>query len=99
MGWGFRVTCPDCLHEWEGTETTYRFGPWSALEHPAIDDAFRSWFCPRCYFLLRLPRTIERNVWRTWYSAFQKGPDADYPFLTDIAASRRVRRARPLNSR
>ena len=85
MGWGFRVTCPDCRHEWEGTEMRYRFGPWSTLEYPAIDEGFRSWFCPRCYFRLYIPRTIERNVWRKWHAAFLAGPDAGYPFLRDVA--------------
>ena len=66
MGWSFRVTCPDCLHEWEGIRTSCRLGRWSELDDPGIDDGFRSWFCPRCYFLLRIPRTSERNVWRKW---------------------------------
>lgn len=85
MGWGFRVTCPDCCHEWEGIQTSYRFGPWSMLEHPTIDDGFRSWFCPRCYYLLYLPRSIERNVWRRWYAEFLTGPDAESPFLKETA--------------
>jgi hypothetical protein len=48
MGWSFRVTCPDCVHGWEGIQTSYRIGYWSELSDPAIDDGFRSWFCPRC---------------------------------------------------
>ena len=32
MGWGLRVSCPDCRHEWEGVETTFRFGLWSTIE-------------------------------------------------------------------
>jgi hypothetical protein len=86
MGWGFRVTCPDCGREWEGVQTSYRFGPWSSLEHAAIGDDFRSWFCPRCFFRVHIPRAIERNVWRRWYAAFLAGPDAGYPFLRDLAA-------------
>jgi hypothetical protein len=85
MGWSFCVTCPDCRHEWRGIETSFRFGPWSTLEYLSIDEGFRSWFCPRCYYLLHLPRTIERNVWRKWYAAFLAGPDAEYAFLCDIA--------------
>ena len=23
MGWSFRVTCPDCLHGWQGIQTSY----------------------------------------------------------------------------
>ena len=87
MGWGFRVTCPDCRRDWEGTETRYRFGPWSRLEYPAVADGFRSWFCPRCYVRLDLPRTIERNVWRRWYATFLAGPDAEFAFLRDVAAT------------
>ncbi len=86
MGWGFPVTCPDCGREWAGVETSFRFGPWSALEYPAIDDGFRSWFCPRCYFRLYIPRTIERNVWRRWYSAFLAEARNAYPFLRGVAA-------------
>ena len=47
MGWSFRVTCPDCRHVWEGIQTSYRFGYWSELADPAIDDGICSWFCPR----------------------------------------------------
>src|SRR5262245_46819179 len=85
MGWGFRVTCPDCGHEWTGVETSFRFGPWSRLEYPAVGDGFRSWFCPRCYYRLYIPRSIERNVWRKWYARFLAGLDAEYAFLRDVA--------------
>lgn len=86
MGWGFRVEFPDCGREWEGVETSFRFGRWSSLEYPAIDDGFRSWFCPRYYFRIYVPRTIKRNVWRRWYEAFLAGSDGGYPFLLGLAA-------------
>lgn len=86
MGWGFRVTCPDCGHEWSGVETSYRFGPSTSSEEAAAGGGFRSWFCPRCYYRVYIPRRIERNVWRKWYAAFQAGPDAEYQFLRKVAA-------------
>jgi hypothetical protein len=86
MGWGFRVRCPDCSREWAGIQTSFRFGRWSSLEDPAIDDGFRSWFCPRCHFRMYTPRTIERNVWRRWYAAFLAGNNDGYPFLRAVAA-------------
>ena len=86
MGWSFRVRCPDCGREWQGVQTSYRFGPRSSPEYPAIGDDYRSWFCPRCYFRVHLPRAIERKVWRRWYASFLAGPDAGYPFLRDLAA-------------
>jgi hypothetical protein len=88
MGWGFRATCPDCGGEWEGVETSFRFGPWFREDYPAIDDGFRSWFCPRCYFRIYIPRTIERNVWRRWYAAFLALAESEdgYQFLRGVAA-------------
>jgi DNA-directed RNA polymerase subunit RPC12/RpoP len=86
MGLGFDVTCPDCGREWNGAETYFRFGPWSLLEYPAIDDGFRSWFCPRCNFRIYIPRTIERSVWHRWYAAFLNGPDGGDPFLRSVGA-------------
>ncbi len=59
MGRGFRVSCPDCRHEWEGIETSFRFGSWSTFEHPNIHDGFRAWFCPRCYWIPQ--RTIRSS--------------------------------------
>ena len=84
MGWGFRVTCPDCRHEWEGVETHCLLGPSSLLRGPDPAGAVRSWFCPRCYFRLVIPRVIGREAWATWYEAFLAGPAA-YPFLRDVA--------------
>jgi hypothetical protein len=89
LGWGFRATCPDCGREWEGVETSFRFGPWSRLESPGIHDGFYSWFCPRCYFRIYIPRTIERTVWRRWYAHFLAAlaePEDGYPFLRGVAA-------------
>ena len=87
MGWGFRITCPDCGHEWEGVETSFRFGPWFREDYPEINDGFRSWFCPRCYFRIYVPRTIERNVWRRWYADFLALAESEggYPFLGGVA--------------
>ena len=81
MGLYCPVSCPDCDREWNGLETSFRFGPWSLLEYPAIDDGFRSWFCPRCNFRIYFPRTIERSVWRRWYEAILNGPDGGDAFL------------------
>jgi hypothetical protein len=86
MGWGFRVSCSDCNHEWEGIETSFRFGSWSTFEHPNIHDGFRAWFCPRCYFRLYVPPSIERIVWRRWYARFLKGCEDGSAFLRGVAA-------------
>jgi hypothetical protein len=85
MGWGFRVTCPDCGREWADVQTSYRIGPWSETENSATAGS-RSWFCPRCYFRLYLPRAIEQDVWRNWYEAFLVSPDAEFPFLRKVTA-------------
>lgn len=85
MGWGFRVTCPDCGHGWEGVETRRFLGPGSMLKRPDAAEVLRSWFCPRCYFRLILPRTIERDLWRKYYAAFLASGLAAYPFLRDVA--------------
>src|SRR2546423_616514 len=85
MGWGFRVTCPDCRYEWEGIETMYLLGPWSMVRDPAITHVLRAWFCPRCYSHLYVPRCLERDIWKGWYAAFLAGPGAVYPFLRNVA--------------
>jgi hypothetical protein len=87
MGAGFHVSCPACHHKWGGVELSFQFGPRSLLESSDIDDLFRSWFCPRCYFRLYIPGTIERNMWRTWYSRILAGVDGQYTFLREVAAS------------
>jgi hypothetical protein len=86
MGWIFRANCPDCRHEWEGACTSYCVGRWSEQAESSIDDSFRSWFCPRCFFLLHIPRAIERNVWQKWRKTFLGAPDAQSKFLTDVVA-------------
>jgi hypothetical protein len=85
MGWIFRANCPDCRHEWEGACTSYRVGRWSEAES-SIDEAFRSWLCPRCYLVLHIPRAIERNVWQKWRKTFLGAPDAKSKFLTNVVA-------------
>ena len=77
MGWCFEAMCPDCGHAWEGVQTSYRLGSRPVLERPSIGEEFQSRFCPRCYYRLYIPRSIERNVWRRWLAAFRAGPDAD----------------------
>ena len=86
MGWGFRVSCPDCHHEWEGIETSFCFGSWSTFEHPNIHDGFRAWFCPRRYFRLYIPHTFQRNVWRRWYARILTDYDDGCTFLRGVAA-------------
>jgi hypothetical protein len=63
MAWGFRVTCQDCRHEWEGIEASWRIGPSFCMD-PGNS---QSLFCPRCYLRVYLPRVIARDTWRWWY--------------------------------
>jgi len=81
VAWGFRVSCSDCGHEWEGLEVTFRIGPWSALEPGNA----QSRFCPRCYYRLRLPRTVERSNWQRWYKEFLASSEAQVSFFRQIA--------------
>jgi DNA-directed RNA polymerase subunit RPC12/RpoP len=81
VAWGFRIACPDCRHTWEGIVVTSEIGLWSALE----PDNHQSLFCPRCYYRLYLPRTIDRASWRKWYKDFLNSKRAQLPFFRQIA--------------
>ncbi len=60
MAWGFRVTCQDCRHEWEGIEASWHIGPSLCID-PGNSQSF---LCPRCYLRVHLPRLIARATWR-----------------------------------
>ena len=81
MAWGFRIACPDCRHEWEGIEVAFLMGPLSTSEPGNT----QSRFCPRCYYRLLLPRTIDRASWRRWYKDFLTSDVAQVPFFRQIA--------------
>ncbi len=86
MGWGFRVTCPDCHHEWEGIEISARLGPWLIGKASISQPPSREWFCPRCYLRLYLPREIDRSAWRRWHEEFLASVSPPCPFLREVAA-------------
>ncbi len=77
MAWGFRVTCSDCLHKWEGISMSLWFGPHVVLEA----DEMQSLFCPRCYQRLCFPRTLERRTWQRWREHFLLREEAKSSFL------------------
>jgi hypothetical protein len=82
MAWGFRVTCSDCLHQWEGISMSLWFGPHVVLEA----DEMQSLFCPRCYQRLCFPRTLERRTWQRWREHFLSREEEKSSFLRSLVA-------------
>jgi hypothetical protein len=68
MAWGFNAVCPDCGHNWEGIETSMRFGP-----HLYGTENCQTLFCPHCSMRVHLPRVLDRKSWRHWYERFLPG--------------------------
>lgn len=68
MAWGFEADCRDCGHHWEGIQASVRIGLWSWYG-PPLEDRL-SLFCPRCYYRLYYPKSVERAMWRQWYEGF-----------------------------
>lgn len=82
MAWGFEGDCPDCGHHWEGIETTLSVGPmWQ------IAGDTQKMFCRRCYYLLYLPRSVERYAWRQWYERFLAESPYRGQWLLDLLAN------------
>jgi hypothetical protein len=79
VGWGFRVRCPDCDHEWAGVQCSCWIGPTEAQNAASL-------FCPRCYLVLYFPKVIERSRWKDWYDKFTAELEGDSPFLRTVTA-------------
>jgi Zn finger protein HypA/HybF involved in hydrogenase expression len=82
MALKFQAHCPDCQHQWEGIEVSYRIGPGTDIEKNNIQELF----CPGCYARVLFPRTVERKSWQRWHERFQSTKEQRSKLLTYIAA-------------
>src|SRR6516164_5059698 len=64
MALGFRGSCGDCGHEWDGHCRVLACGPVDF----ARPEAYHSYVCPRCFVLLHVARQISRSSFLRWVS-------------------------------
>lgn len=59
-----RGHCLDCGHDWDGLQWRIACGPVD-IRKP---ESSRSYFCPRCFIDLCVPRWLTRSSWLRWIS-------------------------------
>jgi len=59
-----RGHCLDCGHDWDGLQWWIACGPVDILK----PESYRSYFCPRCFVDLCVPRRVTRSAWLRWIS-------------------------------
>jgi hypothetical protein len=57
-----RGHCLDCGHDWDGLQWWIACGPVDIQE----PESYRSYYCPRCFIDLCVPRRLTRSSWLRW---------------------------------
>lgn len=75
----FEIDCPDCGHHWRGVQARLCIGEPSTAAGETQDS-----YCPCCYNMLSLPKTLERKTWQRWRERFLSKPQMSGEWLLKL---------------